>query len=49
MRTLSHNLNGSELTVTMSKEIYLDCSADGQPKPVIKWFKDGEPIPVSTV
>ena len=45
-RTLSNNVNGTEIVIEMSKEIYLDCSAEGLPAPVITWYKDGEPLPV---
>jgi hypothetical protein len=30
----------------MSKEIHLDCSAEGTPTPIVDWFKDGEPLSV---
>ena len=45
-RTISNNMNDTEMVVAMSSELTLDCSADGLPAPNISWFKDGEPLPV---
>ena len=47
-RSASNNVNDTEATVEMSKEIYLDCSAEGRPSPTIEWFKDGEPLSVKS-
>ena len=43
---MSNNVNNTETTVRMSEEIYLDCSAEGRPDPIVEWFKDGEPLSV---
>ena len=45
-RSVSNNVNNTETTVGMSEEIYLDCSAEGRPDPIVEWFKDGEPLSV---
>jgi hypothetical protein len=47
-RSISNNVNDTETTVEMSKEIYLDCSTEGRPEPIVEWFKDGEPLSVTT-
>ena len=46
-RSVSNNVNNTETTVGMSEEIYLDCSAEGRPDPIVEWFKDGEPLSVT--
>ncbi len=45
-RSVSNNVNGTSMSVDMSKEIHLDCSAEGTPTPIVDWFKDGEPLSV---